>query len=200
MISQTIARDYAATLFELARRHDSLESFAGGMDTVAELLDKHPSFGLFLETPRIPDSEKEAVLEKVFRGRIPDLLLSFLKVTIRKRRQRLLGLMGREFRALLDRYRGRVPVVVTVARKWDPSGVEELVERLSALLGREAVPRIRVNPAILGGVHVRVGDTVLDGTLRRRLRQIRRQLLNAPLPSTDLSVEGDAGDEQGTTS
>jgi F-type H+-transporting ATPase subunit delta len=198
--NETIARNYAATLFELARRHDALETFAHGMDTVLELLDRHPGFKLFLETPRISEKEKQAVLEKVFRGVLPDPLLTFLKVTIQKRRQRLLALMGGEFRAFLDEHRGRVHVAVTVARELDSSTVEELAGKLSAFLGREAIPHVRVNPAILGGVHLKMGDTVFDGTLRRRIRQLRRQLVNAPLPSTVVSTGGEAEGESEITS
>lgn len=184
MTNETIARNYAATLFELARRHEGLDTFARGMDTVLGLMDENPGFKLFLETPRIAEREKQAVLEKVFRGVLPDPLLSFLKVTIHKRRQRLLGMIGEEFRALLDEHLGRIHVIVTLARGLDSAAMEELTGKLSALLGREAIPHVRVKPAILGGVHLKTGDTVYDGTLRRRIKELRRQLVNAPLPST----------------
>ena len=200
MTNETIAKNYAATLFELARRHDGLESFSEGMALVVGLLEQHPSFKLFLETPRVPEKEKEALLDKVFRGALPDPLLSFLKVTVRKRRQRLLGLMGEEFRALLDEHLGRVHVVVTVARELDAHTVDELAGKLSTLLGREAIPHVRVKPQILGGIHLRMGDTVFDGTLRRRIRQLRRKLVNAPLPFTSVPAGGEAGSENEITS
>ena len=200
MTNETIARNYAAVLFELALRHDGQETFAQGMDTVLALLEQNPAFKLFLETPRIAEKEKQAVLEKVFRGVLPDPLLTFLKVTIRKRRQRLLGLIGEKFRALLDEHLGRVHVVVTVARELDAPTVDELAEKLSTLLGREAIPHVRVKPQILGGIHLKMGDTVFDGTLRRRIRQLRRQLVNAPLPFTSVPAEGEAGGENEITS
>jgi F-type H+-transporting ATPase subunit delta len=198
--NETIARNYAATLFELARRHDGLESFAEGMALVVGLLEGHPSFKLFLETPRVPEKEKAALLEKVFRGAVPDPLLSFLKVTVRKRRQRLLGLIGEEFQAILDEHLGRVHVVVTVARELDAPILEELGRKLSSLLGKEAIPHVRVKPQILGGIHLKMGDTVFDGTLRRRIRQLRRKLVNAPLPFTSVPAEGEAGAENEITS
>jgi F-type H+-transporting ATPase subunit delta len=198
--NETIARNYAAVLFELALRHDGQESFAQGMDTVLALLEQNPAFKLFLETPRIAEKEKQAVLEKVFRGVLPDPLLSFLKVTIQKRRQRLLRLMGEEFHLLLDEHLGRVHVVVTVARDLDAPTVDELAEKLSTLLGRKAIPHVRVKPQILGGIHLKMGDTVFDGTLRRRIRQLRRQLVNAPLPFTSVPAEGEAEGENEITS
>jgi len=186
--NETIARSYAVTLFELARRQDGLESFAEGMDTVIGLLDQNPSFRVFLETPRIADREKKELLKKVFGNVLPRPLLNFLQVTVDKRRQRLLGLMTEEFHALLDEHHGRTHVTVTVARELDPQTLQELSGKLSALLGREAIPHIRVKPAVLGGVHLKTGDTVYDGTLRRRIKQLRKQLVTAELP--DAAGEG----------
>jgi len=186
--NETIARSYAVTLFELARRQDGLDSFAEGMDTVIGLLDQNPSFRVFLETPRIADREKKELLKRVFGKVLPRPLLNFLQVTVDKRRQRLLGLMTEEFHALLDEHHGRTHVTVTVARELDPETLQTLSGKLSALLGTEAIPHIRVKPAVLGGVHLKTGDTVYDGTLRRRIKQLRKQLVNAELP--DAAGEG----------
>lgn len=182
MTNETIARNYAATLFDLAQRHEGLEVFAEGVDTVVGLLDQNPSFRVFLETPRIAAQDKKALLKKVFGDVLPRSLLNFLQVTVDKRRQRLLGFIAEEFHALLDEHLGRTHVIVTVAREPDPGVLKELSGKLSALLGREAIPHVRVKPAILGGVHLKMGDTVYDGTLRRRIKQLRRQLVNAELP------------------
>ena len=184
MTSETIARNYAATLFELAQRHEGLEAFAGGIDTVVGLLDQNPSFRLFLETPRIADEDKKKLLKKVFGQLLPRSLLNFILVMVDKRRQRLLGLVAEEFHALLDEHMGRTHVTVTVARQIDPGVLEELSGKLSALLGQEAILHIRVKPEILGGVHLKTGDTVYDGTLRRRIKQLRRQLVTAELPDS----------------
>ena len=190
MTNETIARSYAVTLFELARRQDGLDSFAEGMDTVIGLLDQNPSFRVFLETPRIADREKKELLKRVFGKVLPRPLLNFLQVTVDKRRQRLLGLMTEEFHALLDEHHGRTHVTVTVARELDPETLQTLSGKLSALLGTEAIPHIRVKPAVLGGVHLKTGDTVYDGTLRRRIKQLRKQLVTAELP--DAAGEGAA--------
>jgi F-type H+-transporting ATPase subunit delta len=180
--NETIARNYAATLFELARRHDGLDAFAEGVDLVAGLLDQSSDFRIFLETPRISDEEKKALLRKVFGESLPRPLLNFLLVTVDKRRQRLLGLIAEEFHGLLDEHLGRTHVTVTVARELDPGSLEALSGKLSRLLGREAIPHVRIKPQVLGGVHLKTGDTVYDGTLRRRIKQLRKQLVSAELP------------------
>ena len=183
MTNETIARNYASALFDLAQKHEGLEAFAEGVDTVVGLVDKNPSFRTFLETPRIADRDKKDLLKKVFGEVLPRSFLNFLQVMVDKRRQRLLALVGEEFHALLDAHLGRTHVTVTVAREMDSGAMEDLSKRLSALLGREAIPHVRVKPEILGGVHLKTGDTVYDGTLRRRIKQLRRQLVNAELPN-----------------
>ena len=188
MTNETIARNYAATLFDLAQRHDGLEAFAGGMDVVVGLLDQNPNFRLFLETPRIADGDKKEVLKKVFQEALPRPLLNFLQVTVDKRRQRLLGLIGEEFRSLLDEHLGRAHVTVTLARALDEEAMGDLSQKLSTLLGKEAIPHVRVKPEILGGVQLKTGDTVYDGTLRRRIKQLRKQLVSAELPGGALGA------------
>lgn len=182
MRDETVARSYAETLFALALRHEGLEAYGAGISTVARLLDEDPRFRLFLETPRISDTDKKALVRKVFGDALPEHLVSFLLITVDKRRQRLLRDIARQYHLLLDEHEGREHVEVTVARPLDDTTREILTRRLSLLLGKEAIPHVRVRPEILGGVIVRTGDTIYDGSIRRSLEGMRRQLLKAQLP------------------
>jgi F-type H+-transporting ATPase subunit delta len=183
---ETVARSYAETLFELAQRHEGLEVFGEGIKLVHDLLDQDPSFRLFLETPRIAASDKKSVIRKAFGGRLPEQLVSFLLVTVDKRRQRLLRDISVQYHALLDDHAGRTHVEVTLARPVDDATKEVLARRLSGLVGKTAIPHVRVRPEILGGVIVRTGDTIYDGSVRRQLDGMRRQLLKAKLPAAGL--------------
>lgn len=182
MRDETVARSYAETLFDLARRHEGLEVYGQAIDTVAVLLDEDPRFRLFLETPRIDAKEKKKVVARVFGESFPQSFVRFLSVVIDKRRQRLLRAIAREFHGLVDAHRNRIHVDVTVARPLDDDTTRTIADRLTGLLGKTAIPHVRVNPDILGGVVVRAGDTVYDGSLRRRLSGMRRQLMAAELP------------------
>lgn len=182
MRDETVSRNYGETLFELARRHDALEAFEDGVQTLATLLDENRDFRLFLETPRISDGEKKKVVRSAFENAVPRPLLNFLLITIDKRRQRLLPDIAREFRALVDEHEGRTHVDVTLAREMDEETVAEVGRRLSEMLDTNAIPHIRVKPEILGGIVIRTGDTVYDGSLRRRLEGMRRRLQQVELP------------------
>ena len=183
MRDETVARSYAEALFELAQRHEGLEVYGNGIATVAALLDENPSFRLFLETPRVDAEDKKAVVRRAFGGQVPANLVNFLLVTIDKRRQRLLREIARAYAARVDEHMTRVHVEVPVARRLDDESLRRVADRLSELLGKTAIPPQRVKPEILGGVVVRAGDTIFDGSLQRRLDRMRRRLVAAGAPS-----------------
>jgi len=178
---ETVARNYAETLFELASRNDALQSYGDAVETVAKLIDEDAKFRLFMETPRIDDADKKAVIKKVFADSLPKHVVNFVLVTIDKRRQRLLRSISQQYHSLLDTHMGRAHVQVTVARPLDDATREVITEKLSAALGKEAIPHVRVDAGIVGGLVVRTGDTIYDGSIRRRLDGMRKRLLAAEL-------------------
>ena len=178
MQGEIVARSYASALFELAEAKGSAEAYGQALDQVGALLDQEPSFGQFLETPRIDARDKKRVLRETFEGRIPDHVLNFLLLVVDKRRQRLLKVMAREYRDLVDQRMDRAHVEVTVARPADAATMSDMKSRLSKALGKDVVPHVRVDPSLVGGIVVRSGDVVYDGSVRRRLQGLRRRLLS----------------------
>jgi F-type H+-transporting ATPase subunit delta len=181
MRDTTVARKYAEALYELAARNDAVEPYGSAIETVAQLLDEQPRFRLFIETPRVDDDEKKALIRRVFADALPKHVLNFVLVTLDKRRQRLLRDISLQYQALLDEHLGRQHVEVTVARAMDEGTTAMVAERLTEVLGKDAIPHVRVKPEILGGIVVRTGDTIYDGSLRRRLEGMRRRMLSAEL-------------------
>lgn len=182
MRDETVSKSYAETLFELADRNDAIEEYGQALATVARLLDEDPQFRLFLETPRIEDADRKAVVRKAFGEALPVHVVNFVLVTIDKRRQRLLREISAQYAALVDEHLGREHVEVTVARPVDEATEKVITEHLTRALGRVAIPHFRVKPEIIGGLVVRTAQTIYDGSLRRRVEGMRRQLLRADLP------------------
>ena len=183
MRDETVARNYAETLFELASRNESIQEYGDALGMVAGLLEDDSRFCTFVETPRIDDETKKDVIRKVFRDKAPKQVINFVLITIDKRRQTLLREISAEYLLLLDDHLGREHVEVTVARPLDDTTENVVSERLSKMLGKQAIPHIRVKPEILGGLIVRTGDMIYDGSVRRRLEDLRRRLLTARIPS-----------------
>ena len=171
-----VAENYAETLLELGLRDDRADAYGDLLADVADLYRKERTFRLFLQTPRIEPARKKGLLRDALGERVPETFLRFLLVVVEKRRQRALPEMERAYREQLDERRGRVRARVTLAVEPDQELQGEIADRLSEMLDREVVPRFVEDEEILGGLVVRVGDRVLDASLRRRLQELRRKL------------------------
>ncbi len=184
MRESTVARSYAEALFEVGERHGQRDEITEAIDGLVRLLAGEPRLRAFLESPLVETEEKKRVLRRGLGDRVPALFLNFLMVVLDKRRHRLLDEIAREYHALLDERLGRLHVQVTLAREPDERYEQEIAADLSKILGRQVIPHVQVNPQILGGIVVRYGDRVLDGSLRRRLVTLRRRLVEAELPKS----------------
>jgi F-type H+-transporting ATPase subunit delta len=178
MNDATIGRNYAETLLVLAKREKEEEEWGTLIESVAEGM-REGMLRTFLESPKIAAAQKIEVLQKALGKRVPHLFLRFLETVIMKRRQMVIPSIASEYRALMDESEDRVHAMVTVAR--DPGEPEKdaLKRQLSRLFGKKVVPHYSLNPAILGGVIVKVGDTVMDGSVRRRLATLRSRMLTS---------------------
>ena len=183
MRDETVARNYAETLFELALRNNALQGYGDAVEMVAKLIEEDSKFRLFIETPRIDDADKKNVIKRAFEASLPKHVVNFVLITIDKRRQRLLRSISQQYQVLFDAHIGREHVQVKVARPADDATREVIAEKLSVALGKEVIPNFRVDAGILGGLVVRTGDTIYDGSIRRRLEGLRRRLLAADLPT-----------------
>lgn len=178
MRDSTIARNYAEALLELARRSGTeLRGWCEMIEAVGNAVESDRRLRVFLESPRVSVKQKNDILQKAYGTQMPKNFVRFLQALVRNRRQMLIPDIARSFRDLVDEVEGRVHASVTVAREADDRDREVIAGELSRALGKNVVPHYFVNPAILGGVIVRVGDTVLDGSVRRRLQTLRGRML-----------------------
>jgi F-type H+-transporting ATPase subunit delta len=179
MREPTIAKNYAETLLELAQRAGDLRGWGEMLDQVADAMETDRRLRTFLESPRISAQRKNEILQKAHGAQLPRNFLRFLQALVSHRRQMLIPVIAHAYHDLVDQVEGRVHASVTVARAADDTDRDVITKQLSRVLGKEVVPHFHVNTDILGGVVVRVGDTVLDGSVRRRLATLRTKMLAA---------------------
>jgi F-type H+-transporting ATPase subunit delta len=165
MRETTIARNYAETLLSLAGKAGDLRGWGGMISDVANAMQIDRRLRIFLESPRIAAAQKSQILTKAFQDRMPRLFVRYLQALIAHRRQLLIPQIAREYLDLVDQAEGRMHANVVVARE------------LSRSFEKEVVPHFAVDPRILGGLVVRVGDTVLDGSVQRRLERLRNRMV-----------------------
>jgi len=177
MRDATIARNYAQALLALARKAEDLAAWGRMIDDVANAIERDDRLRRFLEAPQISAAQKNAVLAKAFEDRAPRLFLRFLQRLVMNRRQTLIPEIATEYRDLVDEVEGRVHAQVTLAKPVDEEQRAVIARQLTHTLGQPVVPQVRINPNILGGIIVRVGDRVMDGSVRRRLGLLRNRMI-----------------------
>ena len=171
MKSVTVARNYAEALFAAGEKYGEL------IDAVAGAVKADDRISMALESPRVSKAAKAQILEKALKDEAPKEFVRFLQAVVRRGRQGLLGEIAQQYQVLLDERLNRVHAGVTLADEADARMQKQVVERLTKALGREVRAYFRSDPKILGGVVVRVGDRIYDGSVRRRLTALQRRML-----------------------
>ncbi|MEP6833545.1 MAG: ATP synthase F1 subunit delta [Gemmatimonas sp.] len=180
MHSSTISRNYAETLLILARQANDTAGWGALLTQLADAIQSDKTLKLFLESPRVAVSVKTDVIRKALGDKTPTLFVRFLQQLVINRRQAMIRDISAEYNSMLNEAEGRVVARVTLSREPSAEERETIVTRLSANLGKVVEPRIVIDPSILGGIIVRIGDTVMDGSVRRRLSLLRRRMVARP--------------------
>jgi F-type H+-transporting ATPase subunit delta len=174
--AETIARNYAEALFEISERSGQGERYADLLDAVAAAIETTPRVKAVLMSPKVPKSEKARLLGGALKDAPREFVL-WVQAVVKRGRQGLLREIANEYLALLDIRLNRIRASVTLARSPDEKLKRLIEQNLSRQLEKEVIAAYLVEPEILGGAIVRLGDRVLDGSVRRRMTKLRRQLL-----------------------
>lgn len=178
MESSTIARNYAEGIYAAGEKHELHDEFLRAFAALDVVLSE-PLARIFIESPKIDAAVKKQVLRSALSDRVHPLFLNFVQIVLDKRRGRLYGAIAQEYRALVDEAAGRLHVQVTVARDPSPELEADIRKSLSEIFGKTVIPHVSVDEKILGGIVVKQGDQVIDGSLRRRLMGLRRRLISS---------------------
>lgn len=171
-----VARPYAEALIEIGEETGLLDDFRENLDFLAGYIAGNEEFRAFIESPRIDREVKRGVIRKAFGGKLQDQIISLLELLIEKSRQ--LALIGviETYRELHDEKRNRAAVKLHTARPLDRRATKSLVARLAGTLQKEVILEETVDPSLLGGIVLHVGDTVVDGSLKRRLDALDKRM------------------------
>lgn len=179
MQEPTVSRNYAEVLASLAAEARDYEGWGALMSHVAEACSSDDTLRRFLESPRVTVAQKSKIIGDAFGKKMPAKLVRFLQAVVMHRRQHLLGEIAMEYLALVDEMTGRVHAQVQVAREVDSARQSAIAKQLGRITGKEVVPHFMVQPRIIGGLVVKIGDTVMDGSVARRLASLRQKMLGS---------------------
>ncbi len=178
MRQETVALNYAEVLFALADKSGEHERYADLMDTLASAIEQAPKeVQSVLMSPRVTKRQKAQMLA----GGMPDAprdLVLFLQAVVKRGRQGLFRQIADAYLGLVDVKFNRVRADVTLAREPNEDLQRSIQAGLEKVMRKEVITTYHTEPAILGGTVVRVGDRMFDGSVRRRTKMLRRQLLS----------------------
>ncbi|MDX1396501.1 MAG: ATP synthase F1 subunit delta [Gemmatimonadota bacterium] len=179
MSTSAVARNYASTLYDLAARDGSEARFGELISAIGSLYETDSGFHHFLNAPGIALAEKKAALRAALGGDTPEPFVRFLLVVLDRRRHNSLPGIALAYREILDEKAGRVRPVVTLPYEPDPELANAIVSALEKRFDKKMIPEFRVDPEIVGGLIVRAGDRLLDASVRRGLKDLKQELIEA---------------------
>jgi F-type H+-transporting ATPase subunit delta len=175
---EEIAAVYARSLFEVAKDQGKLDEVRDQLGAFADALSETRDLQVFFFSPYFSTAEKEDGLSKVVTGADP-AVLNFLELLIEKHRMPVLFRIRADYDAMWEDENKLLPVSITSAVELDEGTVKELGDRIAEQTGRKVELSSQVEPDILGGIVVQVGNSVLDASVRNRLEQLRKQVVKA---------------------
>lgn len=188
-----VARSYAEALINAAESGGQVDAVLEDLEAIrADVLDANPKFAALLGASSIPAEQKERILTDAFEGRAHETVVRFLRVLNRHGRLDSLASIIVQARMIRDRRQNRRPVTVRSAVPLDEGQQAALRDRLAGLTGGTPVLRLEVDPTLIGGLVVQVGDDLYDASVRSRLQQVRGRIIasgSADTPALRALVE-----------
>jgi F-type H+-transporting ATPase subunit delta len=174
-----ISRVYAEALFRTAQSRGVVEDTLESLHGLVAMMQTHPEFHLFLTAPMIDVERKKAAVVRALQGNVDELLIDFLCLLIDKDREEALEGILQQFRMLADEEAGRVRVQATTSHALTEPQRSALLESLQNNLRRQCTLEANVEPELIGGLVLRIGDKLYDGSVRRQLQRVGDQLMRS---------------------
>ncbi len=175
---EEIAQVYARALFEVAKEHDLLDDVRDDLTAFAQALSDDRGFAVFFFSPYFSTAEKKDGLKKAVTGAEP-VFMNFLEALIERHRMPVIFRIRDRYQDMWEDERDLLPVQVTSAVALDESTVASIGKRIGEQTERTVELSSTVDPDILGGIVLRVGNVILDASIRNRLEKLRKQVARA---------------------
>lgn len=177
MSSAITSRRYALALLDVAVEGNFLDKVIEDLQIIHEVISGSHDLVVALKSPLINVDVKSRILNEIFASQISDKTMLFIKLLTRKKRADLLAGVIREFNTLIDEKNGVINADVKSAVRLSDEQARELVNGLSVRTGKKIRARMSLDQTLIGGVTVKIGDTILDGSVSNQLQLLRKALM-----------------------
>lgn len=175
-MAELVAKRYASALFEVAFEEKIHEKVKDELSFIVDCLKIEPQFSSLLKSPLITADEKKDIISNIFQGKITTEVFNFIRILIDKGREEYIEAIVKEYKMLVDALKNKVDAVAITAVPMTKEDLLKLQANLSASSGKNIELKNQVDPSVIGGVLVKIGDQIIDGTVKSRLANIREQL------------------------
>ncbi|HEY4915600.1 MAG TPA: ATP synthase F1 subunit delta [Solirubrobacteraceae bacterium] len=172
---EELAQVYGRSLFQVAQEQGKLDELREQLGQFADALDQHRELAVFFFSPYFSTQEKRDALGTLLDG-ADEIFINFLALLIENHRMPVIFRIRHEYERLWDEENRTLPVQITSAIALDDATTESLGKTIGERAGRKVTLAARVDPDILGGIIIRVGNSILDASIRNRLEQLRRHV------------------------
>jgi F-type H+-transporting ATPase subunit delta len=169
---------YARSVLELANQKGLAEQIGGELSDLRQVLLENRGFGQYLQDPAVSHEQRNTAIKSIFAGRVHPLVSNLLGVMNGKGRLGILGAVCDAYDDLLEEQLGKIEVDVTVAARLSAEELEQVRQRISAAMKRDAVVHQYVDESIIGGIIIRVQDRLIDGSVRKQLETLKQKMLS----------------------
>ncbi|WP_286724166.1 F0F1 ATP synthase subunit delta, partial [Pelotomaculum sp. PtaB.Bin117] len=176
MLKGAVAGRYSAALYDLAVESNQVDQIEEELKAVDTILQENTDLQKVLYHPQITAAAKKELLDQLFKGKISELTLNFIKLLVDRRRETFLGDIASEFIAKANAARNIVEVRVTSVVDLKDQEKGEFDQLLAKLTGKKVQVSYATDPSLLGGVLIRIGDKVIDGTIKAKLAALGDRL------------------------
>lgn len=177
-MAELIGRRYAEALYEVALELDKLEEFKTEIKIVVDIFKAEPKLKTIFEHPKLSKNEKKDIIDSIFKDRVSQEILNLCYIVIDKGRERYLADICREYTKLSNEKQGIVEAKAVTAVPMKDKEMKKLEEQLSKKLGKKVLLSNVVDTTIIGGVLVKIGDKIIDSSIKGRFQELYKDLNN----------------------
>ncbi|ADI03026.1 MAG TPA: F0F1 ATP synthase subunit delta [Syntrophothermus lipocalidus] len=176
MLNKSVARRYAEALFAIAQDNNKVDELQGELELVVQAINAHEELKAYMLHPLIPPKDKKDVIVKLFGDKISEVTKNFLFLVSDKRREAYIEAMYEEYKAMANEFKNVLHADLVSAKKLEESDISMLRERLATATGKSIDFNVSIDPSLIGGIRVRVGDRIIDASIKKKLEMLKDNL------------------------
>lgn len=175
-MAKLVSKTYASALFELVTEEQMVDQILAEYEFVSNSFDEFPELFDIITSPQVSIEEKGKIIDETFGKHVSEILTNFFKLLIDKKRSDVMHEVYGDFKALVEAQKGLVVAKVESVIPLEANEIKDLEAKLNNVTGKTVTVNNVINPDIMGGLVVKVGDKVIDGSIKRKLENLKHEL------------------------